>query len=405
MKATKLAEGVYWVGAIDWNLRDYHGYTLPGTTYNAYLVVGEKLTALIDNTYPGHEYQMMERIRDIIDPEKIDIIVANHVEKDHSGALPGLTKMLPGVPIYCTEAAVTGFNKHYDTTGWNFKTIKSLDKIDLGAKTLVFVEAPLLHWPDSMFTYLAEDQILFPNDAFGQHIAGCERFDDELGKEASLEHAKKFFANLIVPLAPKVLKKLDEVTKLGIPIRMVAPSHGIIWRTYAGDLINAYVNWCKGVSKNKVTIVYDTMHHSTDLMAQTIAEGIMAEGVAVKVCILRDGKFEGNHRSNVVTEILDSKAVLVGSPTLQDEVYPTVADFLSYLHGVRPGRLSAKKIGLAFGSHGGQGGAIKIITEGLKKAGIEPINDGYELLYKPDKDELARCYALGQDIARRVRAM
>jgi coenzyme F420H2 oxidase len=405
MKATKLADGVYWVGAIDWNLRDYHGYTLPGTTYNAYLVVGKNKTALIDNTYPGHEYQMMERIKDIIDPKKIDVIVMNHVEKDHSGALPGLAKLLPGVPIYCTEAAVHGFKKHYDTTGWNFRTVKSLEKVDLGGKTLVFVEAPLLHWPDSMFTYLAEDKILFPNDAFGQHIAGCERFDDELGKEESLAHAKKFFANLIVPLAPKVLKKLDEVTKLGIPIAMVAPSHGVIWRSYAADMLGAYVNWCKGVSKNKVTIVYDTMHHSTDLMAQTLAEGIMSEGVAVKVCILKDGKFEGNHRSNVVTEILDSKAVLIGSPTLQDEVYPTVADFLSYLHGVRPGRLAAKKIGFAFGSHGGMGGAIKIITEGMKKAGIETISDGYELLYKPDAGELKKCYELGQDVARRVKAM
>lgn len=405
MKAIELAKGVYWVGAIDWNLRDYHGYTLPGTTYNAYLVIGDKHVALIDNTYPGHEYQMMERIRDVIDPKKIDVIIANHVEKDHSGALPMLTRLLPGVPIYCTKVAVGGFAKHYDTAGWNFKTVKSLDNLDLGGKTLVFVEAPLLHWPDSMFTYLAEDAILFPNDAFGQHIAGCERFDDEIGKEAALAHAKKFFANLIVPLAPRVLKKLDEVTQLGIPIAMIAPSHGVIWRSYAPDLLNAYVNWCHGVSKDKVTIVYDTMHHSTDLMAQTIAEGVMAEGVAVKVCILRDGKFEGNHRSNVVTEVLDSKAVLVGSPTIQDEVYPTVADFLSYLHGIRPGKLTAKKIGLAFGSHGGQGGAIKIITEGLVKAGIEPVSEGYELLYKPDAAELAKCYELGRDIARRVKAM
>ena len=405
MKATKLAEGVYWVGAIDWNLRDYHGYTLPGTTYNAYLVVGKKHTALIDNTYPGHEYQMMERIKDVIDPKKIDFIVANHVEKDHSGALPMLTKLLPGVPIYCTEVAITGFGKHYDTKGWNFKTVKSLDKLDLGGKTLVFVEAPLLHWPDSMFTYLAEDKILFPNDAFGQHIASCERFDDELGKEASLYHAQKFFANLIVPLAPKVLKKLDEVTKLGIPIDVVAPSHGIIWRSYVGDMLGSYVNWCNGVAKDKVTIVYDTMHHSTDLMVQTLAEGVMAEGVAVKVCLLKDGRFEGTHRSNVVTEILDSKAVLVGSPTLQDEVYPTIADFLSYLHGVRPGRLATKKIGFAFGSHGGQGGAVKIITEGLKKAGIETINDGYEVLYKPDAAELARCYELGREVAHRVKKM
>ena len=180
---------------------------------------------------------MMERIKDIADPKKIDIIVANHVEKDHSGRSADAHKDAARVYSFnWTEAAVTGFGKHYDTMGWNFKTIKSLDKLDLGGKTLVFVEAPMLHWPDSMFMYLAEDKILFPNDAFGQHIASRERFDDELGKEASLAHAQKFFANLITPLAPKVLKKLDEVTKLGIPISMVAPSHGIIWRSYAGDI-------------------------------------------------------------------------------------------------------------------------------------------------------------------------
>ena len=405
MKATKLAEGVYWVGVIDWNLRDYHGYTLPGTTYNAYLVVGSKHVALIDSAYPGQEFQLLERIKDVIDPKKIDIIVANHVEMDHSGTLPLLTKMLPNVPIYCTEVAVKGFGKHYDTTGWNFKPVKSLDKIELGGKTLVFVEAPMLHWPDSMFTYLAEDKILFPNDAFGQHIASCERFDDELGKEASLAHAQKFFANLIVPLAPKVLKKLDEVTKLGIPIDVVAPSHGVIWRSYAADILGAYVNWSHGIAKNKVTIVYDTMHHSTDRMAQMIAEGVMSEGVAVKVCLLKDGRYEGNHRSNIVSDVLDSKAVLVGSPTLQDEVYPTVADFLSYLHGLQPGRLTHKKIGCAFGSQGGHGGAVAIITEALKKAGIETVNDGFEIYYRPDGAELKKCYELGQDIARRVKAM
>jgi len=405
MKATKLAEGVYWVGVIDWNLRDYHGYTLPGTTYNAYLVVGSKHVALIDSAYPGQEYQLLERIKDVIDPKKIDIIVANHVEMDHSGTLPLLTKMLPNVPIYCTEVAVKGLGKHYDTTGWNFKPVKSLDKIELGGKTLVFVEAPMLHWPDSMFTYLAEDKILFPNDAFGQHIASCERFDDELGKDVALAHAQKFFANLITPLAPRVLKKLDEVTKLGIPIDVVAPSHGIIWRSYAADILGAYVNWSHGVAKNKVTIVYDTMHHSTDRMAQMIAEGVMSEGVAVKVCLLKDGRYEGNHRSNIVSDVLDSKAVLVGSPTLQDEVYPTVADFLSYLHGLQPGRLTHKKIGCAFGSQGGHGGAVAIITECLKKAGIETINDGFEIYYRPDSAELKKCYELGQDIARRVKAM
>lgn len=350
MKAVEITKGVYWVGAIDWNIRDYHGYTLPGTTYNAYLIVGDKI-ALIDSAYPGFDSQILERVRSVVDPKKIDYLIANHVEKDHSGTLPALTKMLPGVPIYCTENAVKGFGKHYDTAGWNFKVIKSGETLSLGnGKTLAFLEAPLLHWPDSMFTYLAEEKILFPNDAFGQHIACSQRFDDQLDTDESLKHAQKFFGNLIIPLAPRVLAKLGQVGELGIEIKMIAPSHGVIWRSYIGDIVGSYVNWCKGVSKNKVTIVYDTMHSSTDLMARAFAEGIMEEGVEVKVCMLKDGKAEGTHRSNIVPEALDSKAILVGSPTLQNQMYPTVADFLSYLKGLEPGKLAQKKIGFAFGS-------------------------------------------------------
>ncbi len=403
MKSVEIAKGVYWVGAIDWNIRDYHGYTLPGTTYNAYLIVGDKI-ALIDNTYPGFEGQMLDRIRSIVDPRKIDYIIANHVEKDHSGALPALNKLLPGVPIYCTAEAVKGFGKHYDTKGWNFNIVKSGDTLSLGkGRTLAFLEAPLLHWPDSMFTYLAEEKILFPNDAFGQHIASSERFDDQLGKEESLKHAQKFFANLIIPLAPRVLKKLDEVGKLGIEIKMIAPSHGVIWRSYVGDIVGSYVNWSKGVSKNKVTIVYDTMHGSTDAMAKAFAEGIMAEDVDVKVYVLKDGKADGTHRSNIVPDLLDSKALLVGTPTLQNQMYPTVADFLSYLKGLEPGKLASKKIGFAFGSHGGHGGAIKYVTADLKAAGIDVISDGYEIYYKPDEAELGRLYEIGRDVARRIK--
>ncbi len=404
MKAVEITKGVYWVGAIDWNIRDYHGYTLPGTTYNAYLIVGDKI-ALIDSAYPGFDGQILERVRSVVDPKKIDYLIANHVEKDHSGTLPALAKLLPGVPIYCTGNAVKGFGKHYDTAGWNFKVVKSGETLDLGGKTLAFLEAPMLHWPDSMFTYLAEEKILFPNDAFGQHIASSQRFDDELGREEALKHAQKFFGNLIIPLAPRVLKKLEQVGQLGIEIKMIAPSHGIIWRSYAGDIVNSYVNWSKGIAKNKVTIVYDTMHSSTDMMAKALAEGIMEEGVEVKVCMLKDGKYEGTHRSNIVPEVLDSKAILIGSPTLQDQVYPTVADFLSYLKGLEPGKLAQKKIGFAFGSHGGKGGAIKLIAADMRAAGIDVIDDGFEVYYKPDNDELQRCTELGRELARRVKAL
>jgi len=405
LKAIEIVKGVYWVGAIDWNIRDYHGYTLPGTTYNAYLIVGDKI-ALIDSAYTGFDQQIIERVRSVVDPKKIDYLIANHVEKDHSGTLPALTKMLPGVPIYCTANGKTGFSKYYDAKDWNFHIVKSGDTLSLGkGKTLAFLEAPLLHWPDSMFTYLAEEKILFPNDAFGQHIASSQRFDDQLGKEESLKHAQKFFANLIIPLAPRVLKKLEEVGSIKIEIKMIAPSHGVIWRSYVGDIVGSYVNWSNGVARDKVTIVYDTMHGSTDAMAKAFAEGIMDEGVEVKVCILKDGKSEGTHRSNIVPDMLDSKAILVGSPTLQNQMYPTVADFLSYLKGLDPGKLTHKKLGFAFGSHGGHGGTIKLITADLKAAGIEVINDGFEVYYKPDMTEIERCTEMGREIARRVKSL
>ncbi|WP_292731946.1 FprA family A-type flavoprotein [Methanoculleus sp.] len=403
MMATELAPGVHWVGAIDWNLREYHGYTLPGTTYNAYLVRGEK-TALIDGAYHGFEGEVLGRVGSVCDPGEIDFLVVNHIEMDHSGTLPAFVRRMPDIPIYCTERARAGLARHYDTTGWNIRVVKTGDTLDLGGKTLTFLEAPMLHWPDSMFTYLAEDAILFPNDAFGQHVASAARFDDQLGRDAAMAHAKKFFANLIVPLAPKVLKKLDEVGSLGIDIKMIAPSHGVIWRSHAGDILGAYADWSRGVAKDKVTIVYDTMHGSTAMMAKAIAEGVMAGGADVRVCLLRDGRYEGTHRSDVVTEVLDSKAVLVGSPTLQDEVLPTVAGFLSYLRGLAPGRLGAKKIGCAFGSHGGMGGAFAQAEEALKAAGIEVIDGGFQVNYRPDDDELARAYELGRKVAQEIRA-
>lgn len=398
-QAIPLADGVHWVGAIDWNIRDYHGYTLPGTTYNAYLVVGEK-TALIDSTYPGFEAQQIDRVASVIDPTTIDYIVLNHIEKDHSGGLPALVRLLPGVPIYCTEVAQRGLARHYDVSGWNFVTAKTGDTLSLGnGKTLAFLEAPMLHWPDSMFTYLVEEQLLFSNDAFSQHIASSARFDDELGIDESMKHAQKFFGNLLVPLAPKVLKKLEQVGALGLQIRAIAPSHGVIWRTNAGGIVEAYANWSQGAAKDKVTIVYDTMHGSTTALAYALAEGLMDEGCEVKVCLLGS-----THRSDIVAEVLDSKAVLVGSPTLADTLYPTVADFLSYLNGLQPGRLGRKKLGFAFGSHGGRGGAVKEVSEWMRRAGVEVIGDGIEVTFRPTKEELDRAVGLGRALGRDIRA-
>ncbi len=403
MMATQLAPGVHWVGAIDWKLREYRGCTLPGTTCNAYLIQGEK-TALIDGAYAGFDEQILGRAASACDPGAIDCIVINHVALDHSGRLPALIRNLPGIPIYCTEWAKSELARRCDAGDRDIRAVRTGDTLDLGGKTLTFIEAPVFHWPDLMFTYLEEDAILFSNNVFGQHVASTARFDDQLGRDEAFAHAQKFFANLVAPHAPRILKKLDEIRKPGIEIRMIAPGHGIIWRSYAGDILRAYTDWSRGASKDKVTIVYDTRYGSTTLLAQAIAEGVRAEGADVRVCLLRDGRWEGTHWSDVATEVLDSKAVLIGSPAFQNKPLPMVGGFLSYLRGLALGRLEAKKIGCAFGSHGGMGGAVARAESALEAAGIEVIDGGFHVNYRPDAGELVQAYELGQRVVREIHA-
>ncbi|AEF95673.1 FprA family A-type flavoprotein [Methanotorris igneus] len=401
--AVKIADGVYWVGVLDWDIRKYHGYTLKGTTYNAYLVFGEEKVALIDNTYPGTSAQMWGRIKDAFEKEgrefKIDVIIQNHVEKDHSGALPEIHKKFPEAPIYCTEVAVEGLKKHYPSLkDAPFKVVKSLDKVDLGGKTLVFLEAPLLHWPDSMFTFYAEEGILFSNDAFGQHLCFTKRFDHEIPEYVLMDATKKFYANLITPLSKLVLKKFEEVKELGLleKIKMIAPSHGQIW-TDPMKVINAYADWATGKCKDKVTIVYDTMHYSTQKMAHAFAEGLISGGVDVVMYYLHE-----DERSEIVKDILDSKAVLFGIPTIYDEPYPSMGDLIYYLRGLRFNRTGRKRLALVFGSMGGEGGAVKKLAEELKECGFEVL-DEYELYYVPTEDELEKCYNMGKRLAAKIK--
>jgi len=403
--AVKIADGVYWVGVLDWDIRMYHGYTLNGTTYNAYLVFGDDKVALIDNTYPGTSAQMWGRIKDACEKEgrefKIDVIVQNHVEKDHSGALPEIHKKFPEAPIYCTEVAVEGLVKHFPSLkGAPFKVVKSLESIDLGGKTLTFLEAPLLHWPDSMFTLYAEEGILFSNDAFGQHLCFTQRFDHEIPENILMDANQKFYANLITPLSKLVLKKFKEVIELGLleKIKMIAPSHGQIW-TDPMKVIGAYQDFATGKCKDKVTIVYDTMHGSTQKMAHAFAEGIMSEGVDVKMYFLHN-----DERSEIVKDILDSKAFLSGAPTIYDEPFPSVGDLIYYLKGLKFNRTGLKRLALAFGSMGGNGGGTKVLAEKLKECGFEVL-DEYELYYVPTEDELEKCYNMGKRLAVKVKEM
>lgn len=403
-ESVKIKDGVYWVGVLDWDIRTYHGYTLKGTSYNAYMVFGGDKVALIDNSYPGTFPEMMARIEDALKKEgknKIDVIVQNHVEKDHSGLLPELHKKYPEAPIYCTEIAVKGLKKHFSAiSDAEFVTVSTGDTLDLGGKTLAFLEAFLLHWPDSMFTLYAEEGILFPNDAFGQHICFPQRYDHEIPEYVLMDAAKKFYANLITPLSKLVLKKFQEVTDLGLleQIKMIAPSHGQIW-TDPMKIIGAYSDWATGNCKDKVTIIYDTMHYSTQKMAHALAEGVISEGVDVAMYYLHV-----DERSEIVKDILESKAIALGAPTIYDEPFPSVGDLIYYLKGLKFNRTGRERLAITFGSMGGKGGTPKTLAEDLKTCGFN-VKDQYEVYYVPDADELEKCFKTGKKLAQEIKAL
>lgn len=401
--AWKISDGVYWVGTLDWDLRTYHGYTLKGTTYNAYLVFGTERTALIDNTYPGTSPQMWARIADACEregrPGTIDGIVQNHVERDHSGALPEIHRKYPDAPLYCTAIARNGLLKHYPSlSDARFVHVKTGDTLSLGGKTLAFVEAPLLHWPDSMFTMLAEDGILFPNDAFSQHLCISARTDRDIPDYLLMDAAKKFYANLITPLSGLFMKKAAELKEKGLldKVTMIAPAHGQIW-TDPGKILDAYTAWATSQYPNKVTIVYDTMHHSTQMMAHALAEGLIAGGCEVKVYYLHE-----DERSEIVKDILDSRAVCIGIPVINDVPYPSIGDLLLYLRGLHFDRTGKKRLALTFGSMGGKGGAVRTVAEELEKSGFS-VKAQIEVTFVPDAAELGRCYEEGKALATAVR--
>ena len=391
MEKVELKKGIHWVGAIDWNIRDFHGYSTPfGTTYNAYLILDEK-NVLVDTVKAPFCLEMLGRISEIIDPSKIDVVISNHVEMDHSGSLAQIVERI-GKPIVITsERGQKGLTKHYKRS-FNFKTVKSGETFSIGHRTLTFVEAPMLHWPDSMFTYIKEDQLLLPNDAFGQHFASCQRFEDEMG-DGVMKHAAKYYANILWPLAPLILRKVDEVVKMGIPIDMIAPSHGLIWRKNPNRIIEAYVNWSQGKTSNKILVIYDTMWGSTEAIAKSILKGLVEEGAEAKLLHLRS-----NHRSDIVEEMLEAKGILLGSPTLNNGMFPTMGDCLTYVKGLRP---KGKLFGL-FGSHGWGGGAIKEMRKVLVEEKFEIWEKELPVQFVPDQEELKSAIQFGREFARKV---
>jgi anaerobic nitric oxide reductase flavorubredoxin len=395
MAKVTLKDGVYWVGAVDWNLRDFHGYkTNRGTSYNAYLIQDQK-TALVDTVKETLTDELIQHVTELVPFEKIDYIVVNHVEMDHSSGLPEIAKLAKNAKILASQRGKEHLICHYGSEFERVETVKTGDEIKLGNKTLRFIEAPMLHWPDSMFTYAVEDKILMPNDAFGQHLAASERFDDQVDEHVLMEEAATYYANILMPLAPLIIRKIQEVVAMKIPLDIIAPSHGIIWRKDPMKIVNAYLDWSSGKSKNKVVIVFDTMWHSTEKMAAAIEEGVASQGVDAKIVKLRNSP-----NSEAITEILDSKAVLVGSPTINNGMFPTLGSFLTYAVGLRP----KGKLWGFFGSYGWGGGATRGMAEMVKKAGFEVYEPSLEVKFVPSSDDLKKCREFGAQIAQKIKA-
>jgi flavorubredoxin len=392
MRPVEITRGIYDVGVIDWNIRDFHGYsTYRGTSYNAFLIVDDKI-ALIDTVKKDFSDQFIDNISKIIDPKKIDYMISNHTEMDHSGSLPRLMHRIgEDKPLYCSKMGAKNLARHFSQK-WNYQAVGTGEKLSLGNRTLTFLETRMVHWPDSMFTYLMEDKILFSSDGFGQHYAGHERFDDQIGEDI-MSHAKKYYANILLLYSPLILKLLDTVTQMGLEIDMICPDHGIIWRKDPGKIINAYAKWAKQEQEKKAVVVYDTMWHSTQAMADEIAAGIANEGVSVRPIHIRS-----SHRSEIMTEVLDAAAVVVGSPTLNNQLFPTVSDFLVYMKGLKP----LNKIGAGFGSYGWSGEAVKLINKELQDMKFDVIDPGIRIQYVPENKGLEACFELGQKIGQAV---
>jgi flavorubredoxin len=390
-RAVKISEHVYWVGAIDWDIRNFHGYsTGRGTTYNAYLILAEKVT-LVDVVKAPFLREMLARIRSVIEPEKIDYIISNHAEMDHSGCLPEAIEIMGPEKVFASKKGVESLEAHF-----GLKDITAVDdggEIDLGNMSVTCLETRLLHWPDSMVSYLAADKILFSQDGFGMHLASNERFDDELDDYVLYYEAAKYYANILLlysHIAEKVIRKIEDS---GLEIETIAPDHGPVWRSKIPWIIDLYKRWASRELKKKALIVYDSMWNSTRMMARAIEDGLTEGGVHVKVL-----NATATSRAEVVTELIDAAALIVGSPTLNNHIFPTIADVLTYIKGLKPRGL----VGAAFGSYGWSGESVRVLNAWLEDMKVELVGEGIRVNYVPKSDDLEKCRQLGLEVAGRI---
>ena len=391
--AKQITKKVSWVGKVDWELTSFHGDELStdhGSSYNSYLIRDQKV-ALIDTVWQPYDREFVNRLKQEIDLKKIDYIIMQHNEVDHSGALVELLREIPDTPIYCTKKGEAILRGHYHQD-WNFVNVKTGDTLSLGETTLTFIEATMLHWPDTMFTYMSGDNILFSNDGFGQHFASESLYNDCVEPEALIYEAKKYYTNILNLYSPMVTKKVQQLLAMQLPIDLICPSHGVIWKENPMQIVELYQKWADAYQEDQVTIVYDTMWQSTRKMAEAIADGIREASPATTVKLFNIARDDKN---DVLTEIFQSRAVLVGSPTINYGHSFAIAGLLEMMKGLK----FKKKKGAAFGSYGWSGDAVKQLNALLTEAGFELVNDGIAKLWVPDNAALDDCREYGRQFA------
>ncbi len=390
-KASKINDNIFWVGAIDWELEDFHGYSVRGSTYNAFLVLADKIT-LIDTVKASHKNQMLARIASVIEPQKIDYIISNHSEMDHTGSLPEIIHIIKPEKVYASSAGAKNIAAHFHGID-TIEPVSEGKKLSLGNKNLSFLETKMLHWPDSMAAYLEEDGILFSNDIFGMHWASSERYVDQIDPGVRDYEAAKYFANIFMPYANLAGKFLEKLNRQNWDIKMIAPDHGPIWRNDLNRIFEYYKNWSEPKLTRKALVVYDTMWGSTGFMADAIAEGLKTGGAEPKVMPIANA-----HRSDIATEILDSGALMIGSSTLNGQILPRVGDLLTYLRGLKP----RHPLAAAFGSYGWAPNAVMQINEAFDELRLEKISDGVEAKFVPTSEDLSNCHSLGLAMAAKL---
>lgn len=393
MNRMNVKNNVTWVGKIDWELKKFHGNeysTRRGSSYNSYLIREEKV-ALIDTVWTPFSKEFVENLINQIDLDKIDYIIANHAECDHSGALPELMRHIPETPIYCTKNGVKSLKGHYHKD-WNFNIVKTGDRLNLGQKELIFLEAPMIHWPDSMFCYLTGDNILFSNDAFGQHYASEYMFNDLVDQAELMTECIKYYANILTPFSKLIDRKIKEILSLNLPVDIICTSHGVIWRDNPVQIVNKYLEWAKDYKENQITILYDTMWNGTRVMAENIATGIKSSDSSVNIKLFNISKRDKN---DIITEVFRSKGIAVGSPTINKGILTSVAGILEEIKGLN----FVGKKATAFGSYGWSGESVKMILDILAKSGFQVVDEGLKVMWNPDEENIKQCIEYGKKLS------